>query len=272
MSDEVVNVVRILLISGSTRFGSTNTAFLRTAESVAPPGVTARLFTRMTNLPHFNPDDDPVDDSAGRRSLHPVVAELRAALGASQAVLLCTPEYAGALPGSFKNLLDWTVGGAEMYGKPVAWVNVSSSATGAVDAHASLARCLGYLKADIVAAACARIPIVRGEVGDDGLIADSRIRERISTCSPRSQAAPVRARLSTSRFRAIRGAPVGVAVVQCTSIRKAIGNQSSGDSRMRGHDRADTRITSSADRTKRCRSGERNADAGWLARINPLAE
>ena len=134
----------------------------------------------MTALPHFNPDDDPADDSAGgSRPLHPVVAELRAALAASQAVLLCTPEYAGALPGSFKNLLDWSVGGDEMYGKPVAWVNVSSSATGAVDAHASLAITLGYLKADIVAAACARIPIARGDVGGDGLIADSRIRERI---------------------------------------------------------------------------------------------
>ena len=66
-----------------------------------------------------------------------------------------------------------------MYGKPVAWVNVSSSPTGAADAHASLAITLGYLQADIVAAACARIPVVRGDVGDDGLIADARIRERI---------------------------------------------------------------------------------------------
>lgn len=176
----MVNVVRILLISGSTRSKSTNTALLRTAAAVAPPGVTATLFTRMTDLPHFNPDDDPVDDSAaGSGALHPAVAALRAELGASQAVLLCTPEYAGALPGSFKNLLDWSVGGDEMYGKPVAWVNVSSSPTGAVDAHASLAITLSYLKADIIAAACARIPVARGDVGDDGLIADSRIRERI---------------------------------------------------------------------------------------------
>ncbi|WP_306796085.1 NAD(P)H-dependent oxidoreductase [Nocardia sp. XZ_19_369] len=27
-------------------------------------------------------------------------------------VLFCTPEYAGTLPGSLKNLLDWTVGRA----------------------------------------------------------------------------------------------------------------------------------------------------------------
>ena len=176
-----MDTVRILLISGSTRRGSTNTALLRTAQAVAPQGVTAKLFTRMTDLPHFNPDDDPGDDFAGsRRPVHAAVAELRAEIGASRAVLLCTPEYAGALPGSFKNLLDWSVGGDEMYGKPVAWVNVSSSATGADDAHASLAKVLGYLNADIVAAACARIPVARGDVGDDGLIADTNVRERIA--------------------------------------------------------------------------------------------
>lgn len=172
--------IRILLISGSTRSGSTNTAFLRTAQAVAPHGVVATLFTRMTDLPHFNPDDDASDDPAGgTRRLHTAVADLRAEIALSRGVLLCTPEYAGALPGSFKNLLDWTVGGSEMYGKPTAWVNVSSSPTGAGDAHASLAKVLGFLNADIVGAACDRIPVTRADVGADGLIADVRIRERI---------------------------------------------------------------------------------------------
>ena len=53
-------------------------------------------------------------------------AALRAALAAADGVLFCTPEYAGALPGSFKNLLDWTVGGGEMYGQPVAWIYVAA--------------------------------------------------------------------------------------------------------------------------------------------------
>jgi len=48
------------------------------------------------------------------------VVKLRRQIAASDAVLFCTPEYAGALPGRFKNLLDWTVGGGEIYGKPVA--------------------------------------------------------------------------------------------------------------------------------------------------------
>jgi len=174
-----------LLISGSTRAASTNTALLRTAQVVAPAGVVATLYGRMTALPYFNPDDDRADDGPaggadGGAALHPVVAELRGAIAAAQAVLFSTPEYAGAMPGSFKNLLDWTVGGGEIYRKPVAWVNASSSPTGAAHAHASLATVLGYLNVDLVEAACTRIPVTRAQVGDDGLIADAAIREQIA--------------------------------------------------------------------------------------------
>ena len=42
---------------------------------------------------------------------------LRSAIAECDAVVFCTPEYAGTLPGCFKNLLDWTVGGSEIYGK-----------------------------------------------------------------------------------------------------------------------------------------------------------
>ena len=86
-----------------------------------------------------------------------------------------------ALPGSFKNLLDWTVGGAEMYGRPVAWINAASIAapTGSADAHASLAKVLGYVGAVIIEPACIRLPMARSLVGPDGLVADAGVRDRI---------------------------------------------------------------------------------------------
>lgn len=82
---------RVLLISGSTRSGSTNTAVLRTAAAVAPPGLTTVIYEGLADLPAFNPDDD-------HEPLHPVVVDLRRQLDAADAVLFCTPEYAGALP------------------------------------------------------------------------------------------------------------------------------------------------------------------------------
>jgi NAD(P)H-dependent FMN reductase len=168
--------VRILLVSGSLRGGSTNSALLRTAAEVAPDGVETLGYDGMGALPHFNPDDDaegvPVD---------PRVGELRAAVAAADALLISTPEYAGALPGSFKNLLEWTVGDAGLYRKPVAWVNASGPAapTGAADAHDSLRKVLGYVSAEIVEDACARIPLTRASVGEDGSVADAEARELV---------------------------------------------------------------------------------------------
>jgi chromate reductase len=167
-------LTKLLLISGSLRAASTNTAVLRTAQAVAPDGVSAVLYEGLASLPHFNPDDD-----AEGAPVHPAVAALRAAIAQADALLFCTPEYAGALPGSFKNLLEWTVGDAGTYGKPVAWINASGPAapSGGADAHDSLRKVLRYTGADIVEAACARISVQRGDVGPDGLIAEPGLRE-----------------------------------------------------------------------------------------------
>jgi chromate reductase len=168
-------VAEILLVCGSLRRGSVNAAVLATAADVAPADVTTVLWEGLGRLPHFNPDDD-------YDPLPPAVVELRAAIASADAVLFCTPEYAGALPGSFKNALEWTVGGGEIYHKPVAWINASSVAapTGGEDAHDSLRKVLSYVGAEIVEAACARIPVARPNVGPDGRIGDPEIRARIA--------------------------------------------------------------------------------------------
>jgi chromate reductase len=162
----------LLLISGSLREGSTNTALLRTAQAIDPD---TERFAAMGALPHFSPDDDTDDLSAA-------VAQLRAAVGRAEAILVCTPEYAGALPGAFKNLLEWLVGGGEAYRKPIAWINVSGPAapSGGADAHDSLRKVVGYISMEIVEEACVRIPVTRDAVGEDGLIADPAIRERLA--------------------------------------------------------------------------------------------
>ena len=166
-------LTRILLVSGSLRAGSTNTALLRTAETLAPDDTIALVYGGLGELPLFNPDDDTVP-------LHPAVADLRTRISEADALLFSTPEYAGALPGPFKNLLDWTVGGGETYGKHVAWVNASGSPTGAADAHRSLRTVLGYTGSNIVEEACMHIPVARSDIGSDGLIADDVVRQQIA--------------------------------------------------------------------------------------------
>jgi chromate reductase len=163
---------RVLVISGSTRAESTNTALCRTAVLCAPPGVMIECYCDISVLPHFNPDDD-------RDSLPAVVASLRSSIAAADAVLFCTPEYAGTLPGSLKNLLDWTVGGTELTGKPVAWAKAAIDRRRGEGAHATLAGVLGYVQARVIEDACRHVPIARDAVGPDGLIADNAVRSGI---------------------------------------------------------------------------------------------
>lgn len=163
----------ILLISGSLRSSSTNTAVLRTVHTSLVPDVRTVLYEGLGDLPHFNPDDDVAP-------LPPAVASLREAIRAADAVVFSTPEYAGALPGSCKNLLDWTVGddqAGSIYRKPVAWINASPR--GAAHAHDELRTVLGYVGATVVDAACIHVPITAAMLDEEGLIADAATRDEV---------------------------------------------------------------------------------------------
>ena len=158
-------MTRILLISGSTREGSLHTAALRTAARFAPPDITATLYDGLRSLPAFVPDE-PIPPGA--------VALLRHRVDAADAVLFSTPEYAGSLPGSLKNLLDWLVDGGELDGKPVAWL--SAAAPGQDEgARASLETVLGHGNARLLRAACIRIPISPEAVDAQGIVTDPRL-------------------------------------------------------------------------------------------------
>jgi chromate reductase, NAD(P)H dehydrogenase (quinone) len=161
---------RLLLVSGSLRARSTNTAVLRTAAAVAPADMECDLYPGLGLLPHFNPDDE-------EGPLDPAVGDLRGRIHGADALVFSTPEYAGALPGSFKNLLDWTIGDDQpgsIYEKPVGWVNASHR--GAGGAHRELRTVLAYAHARLIDSACAQITITSQMVGPDGVIADGASR------------------------------------------------------------------------------------------------
>ncbi|UQU64800.1 NAD(P)H-dependent oxidoreductase [Couchioplanes caeruleus] len=157
-------MTRILLLSGSTRETSLHTAALRTAARFAPAGITATLFEGLRTLPAFVPgDQDPPD-----------VTDLRRRAAAADALLFSTPEYAGSLPGSLKNLLDWLIEGGDLNGKPTAWLSVSPPAQDD-GARTALETVLGHGNSRLLRAACIRVPLGPEAVGADGLIADARL-------------------------------------------------------------------------------------------------
>ena len=163
----------VLLVCGSLRARSTNAAVLRTVEADAPAHIVCSFYEGMGTLPPFNPDlEDQLPES---------VATFRSEIHSSDAILFSTPEYAGALPGSLKNLLDWTIGDADpgsVYEKPVGWVNVSPR--GARGALGELRTVLQYAHARIVDGAVADVPVTLDMVGSDGVLRDHATRDHLA--------------------------------------------------------------------------------------------
>ena len=141
--------MHILLISGSTRPRSSNTLALYKLHELDHPDVTTELYTELVDLQACVPSQDPVPTP---------VEDLLTRIDRADAVLFSTPEYAGGLPGALKNLLDWTVEGGQLYGKPVAWLDVANPGRGE-GARTQLRTVLGYVGARIIDAACVHVTL-----------------------------------------------------------------------------------------------------------------
>ena len=91
--------VRVLGIAGSLRRGSFNAATLRTAQELAPAGMTIESFD-IAPIPLYNED-------VRQQGFPAPVEDLRARIKAADGLLLVTPEYNYSIPGVLKNAIDW---------------------------------------------------------------------------------------------------------------------------------------------------------------------
>ena len=157
--------LHFLAISGSLRAASSNTSILRAAALLAPPDVQIEFYPNLGELPHFTPDLEGEAAPA-------IVRDLRARVAAADGILFCTPEYVHALPGSFKNLLDWLVSGGELWDKPVAILRVAKR--GAY-ADAQLREVLKTLMARVDEAASVALPLGTNHVGAEQIAEDAQL-------------------------------------------------------------------------------------------------
>jgi chromate reductase, NAD(P)H dehydrogenase (quinone) len=138
--------MRVLGISGSLRHGSYNTALLRHAGDLfAAEAVEYEIDDELRSIPPF---DEDCEENEPRP-----VAQLRARVAASDAVLFSTPEYNSSIPGELKNALDWLsrpLATNPFPNKPVAVIGASTGAFGAVWAQAELRKVLGAMGARVV--------------------------------------------------------------------------------------------------------------------------
>ena len=159
---------KILAISGSLRVGSLNSMLLRAAKRLAPADIEVDLYRDLHALPLFNPDLEAMTPA--------VVAELRARIISSDAVLIASPEYAHGVTGVIKNALDWMVGNESFVDKAVGLFNASPRAT---IAQAALRETLLTMSARIIDDACVTVGILGSGLDEDGIVRDPDINTSI---------------------------------------------------------------------------------------------
>lgn len=132
-------ITRVLTVCGSLQRVSANRSALDVAHRFLADIAEVDGYSDLSKLPAFNPDVDAND----------VVIDWRARLAGVDAVLLASPEYAGAIAGTLKNALDWIVGSGELYTKAVAVMSAGTS--GGVHARQMLIQTLTWQGAHVVA-------------------------------------------------------------------------------------------------------------------------
>ncbi|WP_341862052.1 NADPH-dependent FMN reductase [Gymnodinialimonas sp. 57CJ19] len=170
-------MTRILGISGSLRRASFNTALLRTAQGLMPEGSTLIEGT-IAGIPLYDADEEQAN------GLPSAVKTLKAQIEEADGLLLFSPEYNNAMPGVFKNAIDWTSRPAsdisKVYGgKPVAVLGASPGGFGTIlaqDSWLSVLRTLGTRPWW-----SGRLMVARaGDVFDEeGRMTDEKMRERL---------------------------------------------------------------------------------------------
>jgi NAD(P)H-dependent FMN reductase len=150
----------ILAISGSTRQFSSNLILINCIAQLYSSKVNVKIFEGLSEIPHFNPDLD--NENAPK-----TISTLRRQLREADGVLICTPEYAMGVPGTLKNMIDWTVSSMELSHKPVALITASTSGQ---KAHDSLVETLRILEADTPDDSLLLISHVRAKVNGDKIV------------------------------------------------------------------------------------------------------
>lgn len=155
--------MKLVLISGSLRKASHNTKTLNALEPLFDATVTC---TRVSiDLPLYNEDLENTDD------LPASVTTLRDAISEADGVIICSPEYNYAIPGTVKNALDWVSrppGENRWMNKPVGILGASPSFTGTARGQTMVKTCFLLVGARVFSGEQVLIAEAHQRFDDDG--------------------------------------------------------------------------------------------------------
>ncbi|GAA3041010.1 hypothetical protein VR41_11855 [Streptomyces sp. NRRL B-1568] len=163
-------MTRLVLISGSLRRGSLNSAALRAVrrivEDMPEPVDVASL--PIGRIPYYDGDVEEAGMTAAVQAARALVAN-------ADALVISTPSYNGTVSGVLKNALDWLsrpTGASPLTGKVVAVLSASPGGRGAADAQPLLRDVLRACDARVVAH-----PSVAIDRADERLDGDGEMRD-----------------------------------------------------------------------------------------------
>jgi chromate reductase len=159
-------IVRILGIAGSLRGSSFNAATLRTAQELAPAGVTIEIFD-IAPIPFYNED-------VRQQGFPAPVEDLRARIKSADGLLIVTPEYNYSIPGVLKNAIDWASRPPEQPfdGKPIGVMGASVGTHGSSRAQYHLRQCFVFLNGIVMNRPEVMIPAAHTKFDADGKLTD----------------------------------------------------------------------------------------------------
>lgn len=170
-------MTKIIGLAGSLRGGSLNAALLHAAAQLMPKDASLDIAS-IKGIPLYDGDVE------AKEGIPATVAALKDQIAAGDGLLLVSPEYNNAMPGVFKNAVDWLsrppADIARVFGnRPVAVIGASPGGFGTVLAQNSWLPVLRTLGTRPWFGA--RLMVARaGTVFDDqGALVDEKIRAQL---------------------------------------------------------------------------------------------
>jgi chromate reductase len=164
---------RVAALCGSFRKGSFNQKLLDNLIARAPEGLEI-VQVDITGFPFFSQDLEADFPAA--------VTEAKAAIAASDCLLLVSPEYDHGVPGYLKNAIDWLSrpsGDATLTGLPMALAGASSGYYGTIRAQLQWRQLWYFFKAPMFSDAELTVPFAAKAFAEDGTIADERTSQSV---------------------------------------------------------------------------------------------
>jgi chromate reductase, NAD(P)H dehydrogenase (quinone) len=160
--------VRLLGISGSASATSLNRSLLLAIAAERPTGTTFEEWQGLASLPIFMHQAEPS-----------AVAELKAAVGRADGVIITTPEYNYSVPGGLKNALDWLStppDASPLRRKPIAIAGAATGMSGTIRAQTHLRQMLVFSDSPCMQQPEVLIPRAQERFDKDGVLTDESTR------------------------------------------------------------------------------------------------